>query len=458
MAYALPNYGLALMVGPALGILNGFLAKEYNLDLWAIGVVMIVARLFDAVTDPIVGIASDKTRSRFWGRRSWLTAGMALSLVAMYFILIESKDLTPGFFCFWMLVSFLAWTVSEIPYLAWGTEIALNYNDRTRIFSYKSAVGYVGSLVYLALPLLIAFYQTKVLGVPKSETTLDYTPLSMHVTFWMLAIAMPLGLLIALKVCPDGAHISHPEKKDIRRMLKLMLANKAMRVFSGSFLLLGLSCGLQIGLAYLHLSVYLAVKDIATIYLFAYVCSLVGVPFWIWFSERFGKHVAFMTGLSITIPLFIALALMEPATGQELVWNRPIVFWEYLATLCALNFCQVVFQVMPPAILGDIANSDMIETKTDETGTYYSSYTFAFKSVLGVGQGVALLMAGAVFGFIPTRTEQTDLAAFGLKLAMGYVPAVLTLFGVLIMLRYPLTKMRYEEIQAKLKEMGLKTD
>lgn len=454
-AYSLPNFGLAIMVGPAMGILHGFLAKEYKLDLWAIGVVMIVARLFDAVTDPIVGIASDKTRSRFWGRRSWITAGTALSLVAMYFVLIQSKNLTPGFFCFWMLVSFLAWTISEIPYLAWGTEIATRYDDRTKMFSFKSAMGYLGSLIYLVMPLLIMYYQTRVQGVPESETTLDYTPLSMQVTFWMLAIIMPLGLVLALKVCPDGAHIKKPEKKNLGKTIRLLLANKAMRIFSGSFLLLGISCGLQIGMAYLHLSVYLGVEDVSIIYFFAYICSLCGVPFWNWFASRFGKHVAFISGLSVTIPLFVALAMLEPASGQNLLYDRPLVFWQYLVILCSLNFCQVVFQVMPPAILGDIANADMVETRTDETGTYYSIYTFAFKTVLGVGQGVALLMAGTVFGFIPTQSEQTDFAAFGLKLSMGYIPAVLTLAGVLLMLRYPLTKKKYEEVQAKLREMGL---
>ena len=457
LAYASPNYGLALMVGPAMGILHGFLAKNYGLSLWAMGMVFIVARLFDAVTDPMVGIASDKLRSRFWGRRSWLTAGMALALVAMYFILIKSEELTATYFCIWMLVSFLAWTMAEIPYLAWGTEIAEDYNERTKLFSYKAAMGYLGSLIYLVLPLIIMYYQIKVQGIPASETTEDYSPLSMRATFWMLAVVMPLALLFALKVCPDGAHIKKPERKNLGRTLKILFSNKAMRIFSGAFILLGFAGGLQIGMAYLHLSVYLGIKSASTIYFFAFICSLLGVPFWNWFAARKGKHIAFIVGLSITVPFFVALALMEPVDQANTWMDRPMVFWQYLVTICVLNFCQVVFVVMPPAILGDIANADMIETKTDETATYYSVYTFAYKTVLGVGQGVALLMAGSVFGFDPTATAQTDKAEWGLKLFMGYLPAALTLGGALLMIKYPITKKRYEEIQAKLQEMGLKT-
>lgn len=457
LAYASPNYGLALMVGPAMGILHGFLAKNYGLSLWAMGMVFIVARLFDAVTDPLVGIGSDKLRSRFWGRRSWLVAGVSLSLLAMYFILIKSEELTPAYFCLWMLVSFLAWTMAEIPYLAWGTEIAEDYNERTKLFSYKAAMGYLGSLIYLVLPLIIMYYQIHVQGVPVEDTTEDYSPLSMRATFWMLAVIMPLALVFALKVCPDGAHIKKPERKNLGRTLRLMLSNKAMRIFSGAFVLLGLAGGLQIGMAYLHLSVYLGITSASTIYFFAFLCSLLGVPFWNWFAARKGKHIAFIVGLSITIPFFIALALMEPAQEANQWLGRPMVFWQYLVTICALNFCQVVFVVMPPAILGDIANADMIETKTDETATYYSVYTFAYKTVLGVGQGVALLMAGSVFGFDPMADTQTDKAEWGLKLFMGYLPAALTLAGALLMTQYPITRQKYQEIQAKLKEMGVKT-
>jgi len=457
LAYAGPNYGLALMVGPAMGILHGFLAKNYGLSLLAMGMVFIVARLFDAVTDPLVGIASDKVRSRFYGRRSWLTLGVTLSLIAMYFILVKSEDLTAAYFCFWMLVSFLAWTMAEIPYLAWGTEIAEDYNERTKLFSYRAAMGYVGSLIYLVLPLIIMFYQIRFLGVPASETTEDYSPLSMRVTFWMLAIVMPIALVFALKVCPDGAHIKKPEPKNLKRTARILFSNKAMRIFSGAFILLGMAGGLQIGMAYLHLSVYLGITSASTIYFFAFICSLLGVPFWNWFAARKGKHIAFIVGLSITIPFFILLALMEPANEANTYLGRPVVFWQYLVTICALNFCQVVFLVMPPAILGDIANADMIETKTDETGTYYSVYTFAYKTVLGLGQGVALLMAGGVFGFDPMAETQTAKAEWGIKLFMGYVPAALTLAGAALMTQYPITRERYEEIQAKLREMGLKT-
>jgi glycoside/pentoside/hexuronide:cation symporter, GPH family len=457
LAYGLPNYGLALMIGPAMGILHGFLAKNYKLSLWNMGMVFIIARIFDAVTDPVVGIVSDKLRRRFWGRRSWLVAGVSLSLLAMYFILVRSEQLTPVIFCIWMLVSFLAWTVAEVPYLAWGTEIAEDYNDRTKLFSYKALLGYVGSLIYLVLPILIMYYQTRVQGVPKEDTTLDYSPLSMRVTFWMLAIIMPLAVFVALKVCPDGSHIKQPEKKNLLRTLGILVRNKAMLIFSGAFILLGVAGGLQIGMAYLHLSVYLNVQNTSTIYLFAFLCSLLGVPFWNWFASRKGKHVAFTVGLFITVPFFVWLSLMEPSNTETLIYGQPKVFWEYLITICTLNFCQVVYFVMPPAIMGDIANADMIKTKTDETGTYYSIYTFTYKTVLGVGQGVALLLAGRVFEFDPEATVQTEKAAMGVKMFMGYVPAAFAFAGALLMTRYPITRKKYEEIQQTLKEMGLKT-
>jgi len=459
VAYGMPNFGLAIMVGPVMGILQGYYAKHFPISLEAIAGVLLLARVFDAVTDPLVGIASDHVRDRFWGRRSWLVVGALLSVLAMYNLLVVPDGVTVGSFRVWILVGFLAWTIAEIPYLAWGTELTGDYDARTRIFSSKTAWGFVGSLIFLALPNLIAFYQARVMGTPEAQITRDYSHLSMKASFWLLAVTTPLFVAIALWACPGGSHARKAERKGLAETARILFSNKAMRIFMGGFVVLGIAGGMQVAMAYLHVSVYLGLGEhVSQIYVVGFLCSLLGVPLWNWLAAAKGKHVSLIAGLSVTCFLFIGLGLLKPHDGVSLLWGKPVVFWYYLLIFCGCNFSQVVFYSMPPAIIGDISEAALLETRKDQSATYYSVYTFLYKMMIGLGQGAALFLSGALFGFDPKAVAQVDKAAIGIKVIMGYLPAVLVVVAVLILTRYPITRRRHLEIQARIKELGLKVE
>ena len=160
----------------------------------------------------------------------------------------------------------------------------------------------------------------------------------------------------------------------------------------------------------------------------------------------------------MTCLLYVALGLLQPHDGVSMLWDRPVVFWYYLAIFCGLNFFQVVYYSISPAIIGDISEAAMLETREDQSGTYFAVYTFVYKLVIGIGQGLAFFTAGAVFGFDPKSFVQTDTAAVGIKLMMGYLPAVLVVVAILILLRYPITRKKHLEIQKQIKELGLKVE
>ena len=459
LAYGLPNFGMAIMIGPAIGVLQGVYAKDFGLTLESMAGVILLGRIFDAVSDPLIGISSDKLRNRFWGRRSWLVVGAIISLISLYHLFIPpASGLTVSHFRIWFILGFLGWTISEVPYLAWGTEITEDYDQRTKIFSFKAATGLAGSLVFLSLPLLILFYNVNILGKSPETQTGDFSPLSLKVAFGLLAILMPIFVIIALKVCPDGSHIKKTTHCSFKETLIILMANKAMRLFCIAFMFIGIAAGMQISMAYLHLSVYLQLgEDVSKLYVCGLAFSLLGVPVWNWLAKVKGKHISFITGLALTGAFFIVLGLMEPDQGGKLIFGKVPVFWQYLVTFIVFNFCSAVFYSLPPAIIGDIAEYGMLKTRQDQTGTYYSIYTLLYKSMIGIGGAAAMFIAGAVFGFDATSDVQNDTAALGLKIMMGFLPAVLVGISVIILLRYPITKAKYAEIQAEIHELGLKT-
>ena len=147
---------------------------------------------------------------------------------------------------------------------------------------------------------------------------------------------------------------------------------------------------------------------------------------------------------------------MNPAPEDApLYMGKTFVFWQYLIAFIGLNLCQAVFYSLPPAIIGDIAEYSMLQTRQDQSGTYYSVYTLLYKTTIAVGNGAALYLISSAFGFDAEAKVQTALAGWGLKIFMGFGPAALVVGAVVILCWYPLTRERYAEIEAEIRKLGL---
>jgi Na+/melibiose symporter-like transporter len=151
-AYALPALPLAVVLFPSLAILPGFYARHTAIPLATIGMILIVARGFDAVVDPFIGFISDSTRSRWGARKPWMVAGsliMALSVSQLY---APSSDVGPLYYLGWFVAFYLGYSMIEIPYKAWGTEMARDYIDRTRIATAVAILFGIGNLAFAIAP------------------------------------------------------------------------------------------------------------------------------------------------------------------------------------------------------------------------------------------------------------------------------------------------------------------
>src|SRR5471032_2763639 len=145
-AYAAPGVPEAMLLYCAALVIPGFYATEMGLSTRVIGISMVVARMFDAVIDPIIGYLSDRSAHLWGGRKPWLAAGAIVSSVAVAFLYAPHKGISGGYY--------LGWTLAIIPYDAWGADISSEYLERTRIFTYRATAYYLGSLLFLVSPFL----------------------------------------------------------------------------------------------------------------------------------------------------------------------------------------------------------------------------------------------------------------------------------------------------------------
>ena len=128
LAFAIPSIGLAIMLGP-IAVLSGIYAKNFGLTLTTIASVMLIARVFDAVTDPIIGYCSDRWRLRTGSRKPFMLIGAILLVPCSYFLFVPGGTVSAAYFTFWYLAFYLSLTIFAIPQLAWINEFTTDTKE-----------------------------------------------------------------------------------------------------------------------------------------------------------------------------------------------------------------------------------------------------------------------------------------------------------------------------------------
>jgi GPH family glycoside/pentoside/hexuronide:cation symporter len=402
----LAAYGAGGIIPIALfniaGILVGLMGNiSLGLSAFWLGVILIIPRLWDAVSDPIIGHISDNTRTRWGRRRPFLLIGGVL--VAVFFVVIwwipkgelvrEWLPSDSGFQVFqlvYILISLLlfytACTVFEIPHGALGMEMTTDSHERTRLFSAKS---FVGNLFAMSTPWLFTLANLEIFkGIGGNEADG-----MRYVSLMIAAILIPLSFWWTMRLKEPGfARIGKQERtpfwKDIR--------NAAT---SRNFIMLTLSiCTLAMGFNFVNL----LGSYIPIFYVFAgdkvegaYLLGVNGTVWAVtgvlavfplnWISPRLGKRMT----------LLIAILLMVAAQLSKIVCYDPYYPYLIIIPTVLLSVGMLFFFTLGSSMVGDICDEDDLKTGTRTEGSFYSIYWWFIK----MGTALASLIAGALIVF-----------------------------------------------------------
>ena len=100
--------------------MQGIYAKHYGISLATIGTIVLISRISDALTDPLVGFYSDKIKYKTGTRSHLIILGAAALLISAYFLFNPPNEVTAIYFFLWYMAFYFSWTLFEIPHLAWG--------------------------------------------------------------------------------------------------------------------------------------------------------------------------------------------------------------------------------------------------------------------------------------------------------------------------------------------------
>jgi len=437
LAFALPAIMLGFMHAPETQV-QGIYAKHTGLSLTALAGAVLLTRMFDAFTYPLIGHWSDASFRRSGSRKAWILAGTVVTVTGLWFLYRPPADVSVTYFTLCMATTYVGWKLTEIPYSAWSLSLTRDYTQRVRVQLWRAMAVMFGALVFYTVP-----YAAKQLGLA-ADTELNLQ--SLGFTAVVVVVCVPLLNLYALARVPDGeAPPAAPpaRRAGVRELLSALAGNAPLQRLIAALVPAVFLTGMSGGVTYLYVDTYMHLgKKLALILLVATPFTLLGLPFWGWMCLKFERH-----RVSAVALLLAALAY----AGMSFAPVGEAGLYPILALYTLSVFCQVSLGITAPAMMGDILDYDRLRTGEDRAGMYSAILAFLNKSMLGVSGALGLAVVGWL-GFDAKGSEQSLMGVLGIKLVAVWLPALGLAVSAPIIWNFPINRARQEEIRQAIRK------
>ena len=425
------GFGVCDVGGNLFFTAMGFWSLNYLTDTVALsaaaaGFAVMIGKLWDAVTDPMVGYVSDRTNTRWGRRRPYILFGSIPLGLAMWYFFTK-----PGFtgqtaLTVWAIVALCllntAYTLVNIPYSALTPELTKDYNERTSLNSFRFGFAIIGTILGAAIVLpIVNSFDNRVTGFSMAGL--------------IMGIAMVIPSLITFFSVKEPAH----EKCDIpaegffatylsvfrNRAYRIILFTYACNIIALNFL--------QGILIYYFKYIYNA-ENMTTIamvllLLIAMACIPLSVPI----SRKIGKRQTYQCGLGIIAASCLILFFLGHVLG---------IFF-FIAMMVFAGVGLGLTYVAPWAMVPDTIEWDAMKTGNRKEGSYYGMWTFISKCGQAISIGISGLML-SLAGYVADKV-QTASSILVIRLILGPIPAVIFVGGLFLLFSYPITEKIYNE-------------
>jgi len=409
----LAAYGAGGIIPIALfniaGILVGLMGNiSLGLSAFWLGAILIVPRLWDALSDPFIGHLSDNTRTRWGRRRPYLLVGGIL--VAVFFVVIwwiPKGDMVRTWFpsdtgfqwfqlcyiLFSLLLFFTAVNLFEIPHGALGMEMTTDYHERTRLFSAKS---FVGNLFAMGTPWLFALASMEIFKGPGGNEADGMR----YVSLMIAAFLIPLSVWWFFKLREPGfVKAAKHEKTPFWQDMKHTTTNRNFIMLTLTIFTLAMGFNfVQLIGSYIPIFYVFGGDKVAGAYLLAIngmIWAITGVLAVFplnWISPKLGKRNT----------LTISILLMCLAQLSKIICYNPTHPYLIIIPTVLLSAGMLFFFTLGSSMVGDICDEDELKTGYRSEGSYYSVFWWFIK----MGSALASFVTGVLIVF--TMFDETQ--------------------------------------------------
>ncbi|MEZ5559859.1 MAG: MFS transporter [Pseudomonadales bacterium] len=431
-----------------------------GLSLALVGTILMLARLTDVVTDPLMGELSDRWRTRFGRRKPWMVIGTPLMMLGVYKLFMPGTDVDVLYFLIWLSLFFLGSTMIALPHRAWGAELSTDYHQRSRVTAAREFYVLVGLMVAAAVPMIVEIMADKgvevaeVFGHLWREATGAFTgeilnkqavsrasltgPVLAGLA-WVIIGLLPLAtalVVLLVKEPPPAAR----ERVPLREGLRHLMRNGPMKRVLMIALLVHFGESFRNAVSLFFIRDIVGIPTIGAAYFFYFIAGLGAIPFWLWLGRTIGKHKAFMG----------TLMLVATVSGANLLLG----YGDYLPFFILFiikGFCFGGLQFLPVAMLADVVDVDSARSGGRRAGTYFAFLGFTEKIAIAFGTGVSLNVVG-LLGFDPSGgvAASTDVGVLALRLVYCLGPIFFYGIGFKLIWNYPLTPARHARLRERI--------
>jgi len=407
-----------------------FYTDTFGISAAVAGTIMLIARVWDMVSDPIMGIIADRTKTK-WGKFRPYLLWMALPYSILAVMTFSTPDLGQTGKVIYAGATYLllmtVFTAINLPYSSLGAVMSSDSNERAGLNSYRFVFAFTGQLIVTGTALYLANY----FGNGDNAKGYQYTLILFSIISFVL-------FMITFRTTKERVSPPPKQKSNLKKDLRDLFNNRPWVIlfFVGiiSFVMFALQ---NLSIAY-YFKYYVGVEEQVQIFnVVGTIALIAGIPLSKPLARRFGNKNVFMASSFISGIFFVLLYFPS---------NDDVMAFYVLNILAKISYAPAVPLLW--TMLADSADYSEWKTGRRATGLVFSAATFAQKAGWGLGGALAGWLL-ALYQFVPNAKQSAE-AITGIKLMISVYPGVLYIICGFILLFYNINRQTNMLIQEEL--------
>ena len=416
---------------------------------------LLITKLYDAISDPVMGMIADRTHTK-WGKYRPYLLWIAIPFAVIGIMSFYTPDAGYTFKHIYAYVTYIlmmtVYTAINVPYGAMLGVVSESSKEKSVFSSYRMFFAYIGSFIAMAI---FAVFEKSIVGTVRivdgvekvAKGVGDAAPMQWTAVVSIVAVICAVLFLLCFLLTRENVKTVNEEKRpsSIKKDLKALASNKPWWLLLGGGIGLLLFGSIRGGAAAYYFSNILGTDAILTCAIFLFIgeiAQMAGVPLAVPVSDKIGKKSTFLYVL-LVIALLSCLILFLPQNKTG--------FWMLL--VIQILICIAIGIVSPFlwSMFADVADYSELKNGSASTGLIFSSSSMAQK--FGGALGAFMLMQVlALSGYSKDVTVQSHTTLDAIKALMSYIPAIGALLGAACLTLYPLTTSTMKSIQSQLEK------
>lgn len=409
-----------------------FLTDVVKMDPAFAGFIMMIGVMWDAITDPLVGIWSDSLKSK-WGRRRPFLLGVAIPYGIISWLLFTDPNLSPvmtkAYFIAMVILYFTAFTCLNVPQTAMAAEMTQDYDERTSLVSYRALWSQVFSIIGGAVPLSLAAYLGGVFGDQGTGWSLMAAILGL--------VCIPL-ILITWRSTRGYEIFPEVTQVHIKDIYNAVFKNRPFRYTIGLWASTLVATNIAGAVMVYFMTYYMGFDEnqASIAFLIFFGCTVFWIPFINITSSKIGKRWAFI--------IFMGIWALVQGVGVIFFIRPETVILMYV--LLFLGSAGVVgIWLIGWSMIPDVVEVDEFKTGQRREGLYFGIIAFSQKTASAIALWVTGLLLSWV-GYVP-NVPQSEEALFGIRIMYAEGVTLFLILGIISAYLLPMTKEKHDALR-----------